>query len=138
MRTQNALGEAALQAHDEAGNVLCQQRPLNVAARSDVSKGFAARLSVAALVALVCGTGTPAAAAQLTQHRYDELGKLVETTDVVETPPSGALSGLQLVQYTFAYDPQRNLVAKQDARGSLTTYEQSPAQPAGGRAPVAR
>ena len=101
VRAEDSNALVTYQAHDEAGNLLCTRLPKG-------GTGFphgAAPTPLATLQAAVC------AGPFLTRHEYDEESKLVRTTD--------ALGG----QYSFVYDKARNLVAKQDARLGLTTYE---------------
>ncbi|HYH98779.1 RHS repeat-associated core domain-containing protein [Hyalangium sp.] len=102
VRSENALGHATLNAYDASGNLRCVKRPLGQPA---LGHGQATNLSVSQIEALAC-TGTHS-----TQYNYDEVGKLTGVID--------ALDG----RYTFVYDATRNLVAKQDANGHLSTFE---------------
>ncbi len=102
VRSEDALEHVTVSAYDATGNLLCVKRPLG---NPTLAHGAAAGLSVAALQAQAC-TGT-----HVTRYAYDEVGKL---TDVID-----ALEG----HYSFVYDATRNLVAKQDANGNLSTFE---------------
>jgi len=102
VRSEDALGHATLNAYDATGNLRCVKRPLG---QPELAHGGAAGLSVAQLEARAC-TGT-----HTTQYDYDEVGKLIGVTDALEG------------HYSFVYDATRNLVAKQDANGHLSTFE---------------
>lgn len=102
VRSEDALGNVTLRAYDAGGNVLCEKTPLGLAT---LARGAAAVLDLAAELAASCS------GAYVTQHEYDDLAKLTRTVD--------ALGG----DWRFTYDPVRNLVARKDANGNLTTYE---------------
>ncbi len=106
VRTEVPTGDSAhpyavtTRAFDAAGNQLCEKRPLG----GDPLAGGTAGMTLGAVEALSC------AGEQVTRYRYDELSKLVSVVDA------------DLGEHSFVYDAVRNLVAKQDANGSLTTY----------------
>ncbi|WP_224249694.1 RHS repeat domain-containing protein [Hyalangium gracile] len=102
VRSEDALERVTASAYDATGNLLCVKRPLG---HPTMGHGQATGLTVEQIRAQVC-TGT-----HVTRYTYDEVGKL---TDVVD-----ALGG----HYSFVYDATRNLVAKQDANGNLSTFE---------------
>ncbi|MHB8878297.1 MAG: RHS repeat domain-containing protein, partial [Myxococcaceae bacterium] len=101
VRTEDANGSVTTRAYDEAGNLLCEKRPLG---RALIPHGPVTGLTVDALKSIVCTPGF------LTQFAYEEEGKLRSVTDA-----QGALT-------SYTYDETRDLVAKQDAKGHLTTY----------------
>jgi len=105
VRSEDPLGNVTSRAYDEAGNLLCEKRPLG---GDPLGRDQAVGLSVADVRARVC------AGSYVTQREYDELGKLTRTTDV--------LGGV----FRFVYDEVRNLLARSDAKGNLTTYEYGP------------
>ncbi|WP_257446201.1 RHS repeat-associated core domain-containing protein [Archangium lipolyticum] len=102
VRRENALGHVWASAYDKAGNKLCEKRPLG---GTTLTHGDTLGMSIEAIQTAVC------LGDYVTKYEYDELGKLTRVTDAGEG------------QYTFVYDKARNLVAKQDANGNLTTYE---------------
>ncbi|WP_224248986.1 RHS repeat-associated core domain-containing protein [Hyalangium gracile] len=102
VRSEDALERVTASAYDATGNLLCVKRPLG---HPTLRHGQATGLTVEQIRDQVC-TGT-----HVTRYTYDEVGKL---TDVVD-----ALEG----HYSFVYDATRNLVAKQDANGNLSTFE---------------
>ncbi|WP_224365459.1 RHS repeat-associated core domain-containing protein [Hyalangium versicolor] len=102
VRSEDALERVTASAYDAAGNLLCVKRPLG---HPTLGHGQATGLTVEQLRNQVC-TGT-----HVTRYTYDEVGKLTDTID--------ALDG----HYSFVYDATRNLVAKQDANGNLSTFE---------------
>lgn len=101
VRSEDALGHVTSRAFDAAGNKECEKRPLGGVT---LAHGAAGGLDVAAVKSHACTGGF------VTRYAYDEEGKLLSVED--------ALEGV----HSFVYDAQRNLVAKQDANGNLTTY----------------
>ncbi|QRN93038.1 hypothetical protein JRI60_27950 [Archangium violaceum] len=102
VRRENAMGHVWASAYDKAGNKLCEKRPLG---NATLTHGNTIGLSFEAIKTAVCD------GSYVTKYEYDELGKLTQSIDANEG------------KYTFVYDKARNLVAKQDANGHLTTYE---------------
>ncbi|WP_342373837.1 DUF6531 domain-containing protein [Myxococcus stipitatus] len=101
VRSEDALGHVTTRAFDATGNKECEKRPLGGAT---LAHNAASGLTIAAVKAHACPGGF------VTRYAYDEEGKLLSVED--------ALEGV----HSFVYDAQRNLVAKQDANGNLTTY----------------
>ncbi|NVJ24144.1 RHS repeat protein [Myxococcus sp. AM011] len=104
VREENALNEVTVRVFDNAGFVDCEQRPN---AQPTLPHGGAAGKSRATLTAEVCHQDGAAVA----HFSHDEMGKRLGVVD----------AGDRI--YYFRYDEARNLVAKQDANGNLTTYE---------------
>jgi YD repeat-containing protein len=104
VRSEDALGNVTTRAYDQAGNKLCEVRPLGMPALQD---GKAGGLDVNGIIGQVC----PAGSRYTTRWQYDEVNKLIGSTD--------ALGGT----YAFVYDRVRNLVAKLNPNQGLLTYE---------------
>ncbi|MHB8876881.1 MAG: RHS repeat-associated core domain-containing protein [Myxococcaceae bacterium] len=102
VRTEDANGSVTTRAFDEAGNLLCEKRPLGGA---PFAHGPVSGTTVDTLKSTICTPG------YLTTFAYDEEGKFLSVTD--------AQGGLT----SYVYDEARSLVAKQDAKLHLTTYE---------------
>ncbi|WP_233582421.1 RHS repeat-associated core domain-containing protein [Corallococcus sp. CA053C] len=102
VREEDALGHVTAWAHDAVGNKVCAKQPLG---QPTLAHGGAGGLTLAQVEAYAC------AGAYVTRFAYEEESKLVSVTD--------AADGL----HSYVYDAARNLVAKQDANGSLTTFE---------------
>jgi RHS repeat-associated protein len=104
VRSEDALGNVTARAYDAVGNKLCEVRPLGMPALQD---GAAGVLDVNGIIGQVCPSGSR----YTTRWQYDELNKLIGSTD--------ALGG----SYAFVYDRVRNLVAKLNPNQGLLTYE---------------
>lgn len=100
VRTEDALGKVTTRAFDAAGNRLCEKRPLG----GDPLASAVAGKTVVELESAAC------AGEQVTKFAYDAESKLTSVIDA------------QQGEHSFVYDGVGNLVAKQDANGSLTTY----------------
>jgi YD repeat-containing protein len=95
------VGNVTTRAFDGLGNKLCEKEPLGGSA---ISYGQAAGLKLLDLERAVCTPG------HLWQWSYDEDSRVLSETD-----PAYGLS-------SFVYDEVRNLLARQDANGHLTTF----------------
>ncbi|WP_254614821.1 RHS repeat-associated core domain-containing protein [Myxococcus sp. CA056] len=103
VREETALNEVTVRVFDHAGFLNCEQRPN---AQPTLPHGGAAGKSLATLELEICQQENTRA-----HFSHDEMGKR-----------TGVVVAWTRASY-FRYDVTRNLVAKEDANGNLTTYE---------------
>nr|WP_274622814.1 RHS repeat-associated core domain-containing protein [Myxococcus fulvus] len=102
VREENALNEVTIRTFDGMGNLECEVKPN---AQPTLPHGGAAGMSIDSLFE-ECRSSVPSAL-----FSSDEFGKRLTVYDE------------NSLVHIFMYDPARNLIAKQDANGHLTTYE---------------